>query len=242
MKAKTLIMLLFISISIFGQQTKEWLEKIENPKYASDELKKDNFKSKYLNYDFSTLLTPKHDFLGFIGQDYRRIRIYFTSIMKDTINQEKYLIKGISVVGNNICNFDGKISIEQVREYKSMHYGLDNKYENSGIKSQGILIGKYKFEENSEQNYTGIFEGIMTLKWYVDRFGIIHYDRIEWFSDRYRNNQYVGIWSDSKNGAKKICNWGECRIPFSGDLDVGAGEFSPNEKYLNKGWKEMKAE
>lgn len=242
MKIRTLIISLFISISVFGQQTKEWLEKIENLENSSNQLKKENLKTDYLNYNFSTLFSPKQDFLGFIGQDYRRIRIYFTSIIKDTSNQEKYLIKGISVVGKNVCDFDGEINIEQIREYKSMHYGVDNKYENSGIKSQGILIGKYEFKENPAQTHTGIFEGIMTLKWYIDRFGIIHYDRIEWFSDRYRNNQYVGTWSGYKNGTKKICNWGEYRIPFSGDLDIGAGEFSPNEKYLNKDWEDMKLE
>jgi hypothetical protein len=242
MKIRILIISLFICISVFGQQTKEWLEKIENPEYSSGKLKQDNFKAKYLKYDFSTQLTPKQDFIGFIGQDYRRIRIFFTSLTKDTSDQEKYLIKGISVVGNNICDFKGEISIEQVREYKSMHYGVDNKYENSGIKSQGILIGKYEFKENPEKKHTGIFEGTVTLNWYVDRFGIIHYDRIEWFSDRYRNNQYVGTWTDYKNGTKKICNWGEYRIPFSGDLDIGAGEFSPNEIYLNKDWEDMKIE
>jgi len=91
MKIKTLILLLFISISVCGQQTKKWLENIENPQYSTDELKKDNVKSEYLKHDFSTLLTPKQDFLGFIGQDYRRIRIYFTSITKDSSNKEKYI-------------------------------------------------------------------------------------------------------------------------------------------------------
>ncbi len=123
-----------------------------------------------------------------------------------------------------------------------MHYGIDNKYENSGFKSQGILIGSYEFKENPEKNHSGIFNGIITLNWYVDRFGIIHYDRIEWFSDRYRNNQYVGKWTDYNNGKEKICNWGEYRIPFSGDLDIGAGEFSPNEKYSNMDWGDMKIE
>ena len=242
MKIKTLILLLFISISVCGQQTKKWLENIENPQYSTDELKKDNVKSEYLKHDFSTLLTPKQDFLGFIGQDYRRIRIYFTSITKDSSNKEKYIIKGMSIVGSNICDFKGEINIEQVREYKLMHYGVDNKYENSGFKSQGVLIGKYLFKENPKQKHTGLFEGIISLNWYVDKHGIVHYDRIEWFSDRYRNNQYVGTWTDYKNGSVKICNWGEYRIPFSGDLDIGAGEFSPNEKYINKGWEDMKIE
>ena len=32
------------------------------------------------------------------------------------------------------------------------------------------------------------------------------------------------------------CAWGHYRIPNSGDLDIGVGEFSPNPKYLSNGW------
>jgi hypothetical protein len=46
------------------------------------------------------------------------------------------------------------------------------------------------------------------------------------------------MWAPGEYGNPKlkICNWGEFRIPFSGDLDIGAGEFSPNPKYFSKGW------
>ncbi|MCK9452376.1 MAG: hypothetical protein M0Q90_11850 [Bacteroidales bacterium] len=239
MKTSVSILLILISVTIFGQQTESWKENLENPKFSSNELIKGNLKSEYLKYDFSTLLTPKHDFLGFIGQDFRRIKIYFTSLTKDINNQDVYFVTGLSVVGDNVCDFEGEIKIDQVREYKSMHFGLDNKYENAGFKSQGILIGKYKFEENSSQSHSGIFEGIVTLNWFVDKFEIIHYDDIEWFSDRYRNNQYVGTWKEYKNDKEKICNWGAYRIPFSGDLDIGAGEFHPNPKYVNQGWEDF---
>ncbi|MBM0654943.1 hypothetical protein JMN11_14995 [Capnocytophaga genosp. AHN8471] len=37
---------------------------------------------------------------------------------------------------------------------------------------------------------------------------------------------------------RKPCNWGLHRIPCSGDLDYGAAEFSPNEKYYPYGWKD----
>ena len=230
------------STFIFGQQTQEWLYNLENPEFSSDELKKENFKTEYLKNDFSTLMIPRGDFLGYIDSDFDRIRIYFTAISKDLINQDLYRVNGVSIVDNNKCDFGGTIIIEQVREYKSMHFGGDQKYENAGFKSQGILIGKYKFEENPQQNHSGLFEGIMTLNWYIDKFGIIHYDYIQWFSDRYRNNQYVGIWTGYNTEVEKICNWGEHRIPFSGDLDIGAGEFSPNQKYFSKGWEDLKIE
>jgi hypothetical protein len=236
------IILIFSSVLIFGQQTQYWLDNLENPKFSSYELKNKNSKTEYLKYDFSTLLIPRQDFLGYIDSNFRRINIFFTSISNDPKNKEIYKVNGISIVGNNKCDFEGIITIEQVREYKSMHFGVDNNFENAGFKSQGILIGKYKFKENPKQKHSGQFEGIVTLNWYVDKFGIIHYDYIEWFSDRYRNNQYVGVWTDYKTKTEKTCNWGEHRIPFSGDLDIGAAEFSPNPKYFSKGWQDLKIE
>ena len=238
---KYLLIIAFFSFSttICGQQSTEWLKKLENPEYEIDKLKKENFITKYRKYDFSTLLVPKTNFIGYIGKDFQRIKTHFSSITKDTSNPNKYLITGISTVSNTVCDFTGEIIIQQVREYKSMHYGVDNKHKNSGFKSQGILIGTYILKENKTQKHSGVFKGIVTLNWYVDKFGIIQYDRIELFSDRYRNNQYIGTWTDYKTGNKKICNWGEYRIPFSGDLDIGAAEFSPNPKYKNKGWNQI---
>ena len=36
---------------------------------------------------------------------------------------------------------------------------------------------------------------------------------------------------------KKVCNWADFRVPYCADLDIGAGEFSPADKYLMFGWK-----
>ncbi|WP_148807340.1 hypothetical protein [Campylobacter concisus] len=54
----------------------------------------------------------------------------------------------------------------------------------------------------------------------------------------YANDLFCG---ECKVGKAQIkpCAWGHYRIPNSGDLDVGAGEFSPNIKYLNNGWSDF---
>jgi len=240
MKLKSFLILFFISLTVFGQQTKEWLRLLNNPKNIEDKLSEENVKAGFVKYDFSTLFVPRHDFLGYIGSDYRRIKIFFTTIIKDSANSEIYRIKGVSLVGDNKCDFSGTITINQVRLYKTIHFGADNEYSNKGLISQGVLIGDYEFKENPDQNHSGIFQGVMTLYWYLDKFGIIYYDNIQWFSDIYKNNQYVGTWSKYNSPDKKTCNWGEYRIPFSGDLDIGAGEFSPNPLYLNKGWEDLR--
>lgn len=230
--------MLLISIQLLGQKidySQDWLNQIENPKSESQILKSENMVNKYKSFDFTSLILPKTEFLGFIGNDYQRIYINFTSVKKAT-NPSLYSVSGNSLVLNNKCDFTGIIEIEQIREYKALHLGADNKLKDQGIKAQGALIGKYSFKENKTQAHSGEFAGVMTLYWYLDKNGTLLYDDIRIYSDEYRNNQYVGIWKDYLTKKAKTCNWGEYRIPFSGDLDYGAAEFSPREKYYDKGW------
>src|SRR4051812_17665681 len=104
--------LLICSFTISGQQSEKWLKELEKPEFDSKILKKENLKLKYLHYDFSTLMVPRTKFLGYIGVDYKRIRIYFTSIIKNQADQELYDITGVSIVDNNLCQFKGSIKIQ----------------------------------------------------------------------------------------------------------------------------------
>jgi hypothetical protein len=242
MKHLLSILILFIALSVKCQSVdyqKKWMDSIESSKYYFHELKTENKIETYQVFDFTPLFFPKHDFLGFIGPDYTRIKIYLSTITKDSVNPQIYHVLGSSIVKKNKCDFAGIISIEKIQEYKNQKIGLDSDFVGKS-KTQGILFGKYIFKENSTQKHTGIFEGLVTLTWYVDNFNILHYDNIEWYSDNFKNNQYIGTWTEYNSTIKKVCNWGELRIPFSGDLDIGAGEFSPNSKYLNNGWNESR--
>ena len=235
------LLLLLISSQAFSQQTSDWLNSLENPKDPFfHELKPDNFLTQYLSYDLSELLKPRTEFLGYIGSDYRKIEVAFTSIRRNDNIPNQYYVTGKTIVFKNSCDFEGTITFEQFREFKNMNYGLDSMYANSGFKAQGIAIGKYLFSENAKQSHVGIFEGIITAWWYVDKNGKIQYDNLSPYSDDYKNNQYIGTWSEYGKNSVRTCNWGERRIPFSGDLDIGAGEFSVNPKYLNKGWEDLK--
>ena len=196
-----------------------------------------NLKPKYVHYDFAPLLTPKNPLLGYIGGDFQRMVILFSSVKKSPEKPDVYLVRGASTVKGNQCDFEGAITITQVREYKKMHLGVDESAKDAGLQSEGILLGNVEFRENPKQPHSGIFKGVMTLGWFVDRAGAVHYDDIENYSDNYANNQYVTTWTDAVTKSVKVANWGEFRIPYSGDLDIGAGEFGPNPKYENKGWK-----
>jgi hypothetical protein len=235
------LVILFFSTNANCEQGEKWYEGLESHRFYPAAFKDKNYISEYLHYDFSTLFTPRSKFLGFIGKDYKRMRIFFISISKDTKVPSMYKIEGVSIVGNNKCNFNGNIKVIQIREFREMHFGVDDELKNEGFKSQGVVIGDYSFRENTSQKHSGTFHGKVIMYWYVDRFGMIHYDDIALsYSDNYTNNQYVGTWTDYKNGTHKIANWGEWRIPFSGDLDIGAGEFGVNPKYYEMDWEDFK--
>jgi hypothetical protein len=219
MKHLLKIVLLFLTINVYSQSTE-----------------------KFLKYDFSKLWTKTDNSIvyGFIGNNYQRIRVKIISADKDIIHNDTYLIRGKTMVKNNICDFQGTIQITNVTLYQKMHWGVDNEYKDKGIKKEGVLKAKYYYAEDSTQNHTGVFQGTLTSYWYIDKNGQLKYDDIEDYSDGYRNNQYIGTWTSYKNHQKKVCNWGDYRIPQSGDLDAGAGEFSPSDKYLQFGWQSVR--
>ncbi|MFY0608416.1 MAG: hypothetical protein JXR10_16980 [Cyclobacteriaceae bacterium] len=234
------LLLLLLSTNLWAQQTRDWINSLENPKFPMfNELKSENRLSDYLEFNLTNIINPTSKFLGYIGTDYRRIHVDFNSVTRSENTPNLYFVYGQTTVFKNTCDFEGTITIEQVREFKNMYFGVDNMFENEGIKAQGIAIGKYHFSENPKQQHVGTFEGIMTLWWYLDKDNNIKYYDFNSHSDRYKNNQYIGTWTEYGESDTKTCNWGEHRIPFSGDLDWGAGEFSINPKYYDKGWEEF---
>lgn len=227
MKA-VLFVLLFLPVFCISQQQNEWLEQFESAEYLPE-----NNIRLYQQFQFETLLVPRSDFIGYIGEDYQRIQINYTSVTRLGL---KYSVKGNSIVKNHVNHFEGEIIFNEAKEISKMHFGLDKQSNEYGFQTQGVIIGSYNFYEDSSQSFAGVFEGKMALWWYIDRHGLIKYDRIEYYSDTYKNNQYVGTWTSYATGKTKVCNWGEYRIPFSGDLDIGAAEFSVNPKYISRGW------
>ncbi|MGN6178567.1 MAG: hypothetical protein ACTHNW_05270 [Mucilaginibacter sp.] len=190
------------------------------------------------NNDFSLLFTITDNSMvyGFIGNNYQRIRIKFITVKKSTSKFPNYEVDGKSMVKNTIDIFRGTITIRSARLAKQLSYGVDDEYKNKGIKAEGRLFGTYSFSENPELAYSGRFQGTFETDFYVDKHERIHYDDIDLNADGFSNNQFTGTWTSYSTGMTKKCNWGDYRIPDSGDLDIGAGEFSPNDKYLKYGW------
>lgn len=55
-------------------------------------------------------------------------------------------------------------------------------------------------------------------------------------ADGFTNNNFTGTWTSYKSNLSRKCNWGDYRIPESRLLDIGAGQFSVDQKYRKNGW------
>ncbi len=198
---------------------------------------------RYQRYNFSPLWlktgkggmkNSDESVLGFIGDDYQRLRIKLLTVRPDVQRPGHYLITGKSKVGENILPFKGTFRLLHVRESKTLPKGLDG-VPIPAVK-MGMLLAEYELKEPVDQQNAGVFKGILRTNWYLDRKDKMQYNDINAYSDHFANNQCVGSWQSYRTKRTKRCNWGDFRIPNDGDLDQGAAEFSPAGKYGVRGW------
>jgi hypothetical protein len=216
----------------------------KNKQLRSKYLAQTELKAKLEGYDFSRLFTHSDNSViyGFIGNNYQRIRIKLIRVTKDSLSPDTYHIYGKSMVKNNIDEFVGIIKISNIKKFNPLRHGCEDEYKYKGYKGEFMLLGDYVFHESAKQNHAGTFKGSLESDFFVDKNNQIQYDDIEDCSDSYTNNQFVGQWAAYNGNIIKRCNWGDFRIPDSGDFDIGAGEFSPHgydNKYLKNGWQNM---
>ena len=161
---------------------------------------------------------------GFIGSNYRRLDIKFLSIIKNPDNPTQYFVFGKSKVAKNICEFQGIIEIKESYYCNSLEYF-------SGI--AGLIGGEYTFYETPDFGHSGKFKGRFVTYWTkseTEKFEYMELPAIE------GNNQFSGTWIQYGKTNEIITNWGDSRLPNSGDLDVGTSEFGVNTKYQEFGW------
>ena len=99
-----------------------------------------------------------------------------------------------------------------------------------------MVCGTYRLLEDSVQNQAGILAGTFASYFYLDSAGSVRYDDIGDVADDHCNNQFVGTWTAYSSHLIERCNWGDSRIPNSEQLDSGAGEFGPDERFAKNGW------
>jgi hypothetical protein len=191
-------------------------------------------KARILKFDFAPLWTRLHDndsVLGYIGENFQRMRIVILSATKQPGNPDTYNVVGKSMVRNMIRPFTGTIKIKQTASTE-----LDEDYQYEKVREAGMVYGEYRFSENARQTNTGEFQGVFVTNWVVDKNGQFKYDEILIGADGYYNNQFAGTWTSYRTKVKRPASWGDSRIPVAGDLDIGAGEFFPDQRYIRNGW------
>ncbi|QHS57671.1 hypothetical protein GWR56_19765 [Mucilaginibacter sp. 14171R-50] len=240
MKKVLLTILIACQLTVVFAQTEA--EKFSKENLSDTRLSPTELKSKLIRYDYSKLFTVTNNAFvyGFIGDNFQRIRLKIISITKDPGSPYTYQVYGKSMVKNNIDDFKGIITITNIRKYKQTSYGVDDELKGKGIKGQYLLIGTYNLGEAATQEHAGVFKGTFRSGFYLDKNNAVHYDDIDKNADGYSNNQFVGQWISHNKKLIKKCNWGDYRIPNAEALDIGAGEFSPTDKYLSAGWQTVR--
>jgi hypothetical protein len=233
--ASILFVILF-AISVYTQTDKDrakWIaERIGDSKLSTV-----TEKGRILKLDFGPLWTRLDDndsVLGYIGDNYQRLRIVILTATKHPTQADTYNVTGKSMVNNVVRPFSGTMKITKTAS--SPNAELDEEYKGEQIKEAGFVFGEYHLAEDAKQTNTGKFDGIFVTDWIVDKNDLLQYDEVMMGADGYRNNQFLGTWTSYRTKGKKPASWGDSRIPLSGDLDSGDGEFSPNEKFLRNGW------
>lgn len=178
-------------------------------------------------------LRPFPEPLGYIGDNYQRFFIHYTSVTKSKENPYQYIVTGKTKVKDNICSFTGtitvkKATIETFREYP-------------GYK-EGLVVCDVLFYEDSTHAGSGVIAGQLHSGFSINKKGKFQYDALLFMTDGFDNNSCKATWTSYKTGKRKKCNWGDYRIPDCGDLDTGAGEIYINSKYKQNGWEAFRDE
>ena len=225
-KGLIFILLTWVSVVTYGQQQKtvDFYQEIKKIDFSTI-LNADSILNEDREGGKEKLKRP--EILGFIGSDFQRLHIHFISIIKNTTNPYQYFAYGKTMVKGNICSFQGTITITEAKLYSEAEIPNIN---------QGFVTSELIFYEDQKQPSTGLIKGKLTTQFLIDKTGNLRYDAIMLIADGYSNNQFIGTWMSYKTGVSKKCNWGDYRIPESKLLDVGAGEFSVDQKYRKNGW------
>ena len=183
------------------------------------------------------LNAEKSNFLGFIGTNYKRLRITFTSIKKSEENKDVYEVEGFSTVMNkNKRTFKGTFSLLS-------HYKFAEQTVDVPLPKKGEIVGystfSYELAEDENLTATGVFKGKMIVMW-LKKVNAAPVYFLPFNRDSERNYQFFGTWTSYKTKKTSVASWGEDRIPCSRDFDEGVGDFIPKPQYWQYGWEEFR--
>jgi len=204
----------------------------------------DNIYSQYSGHDLSNLwLNIDNQTLGFFGKNKQHMLIIFDQVKKK--NKRTYSVSASRSIDSNDCQFKGEINVKAIHfiDDSIRKRGLKIAKENSDIElinrmkyPRGIILSTYDLRYHSNSS-CGYMNGIIRTNIYFKNNQIYYDDLDKAISDSFSNNSSISKCYLKTKEKSVDCHWGQWRIPMSGDLDIGAGEFIPNNRYYKYGWK-----
>lgn len=191
-------------------------------------------KEDWSNYDNEPMVDEwikRPEPLGFRGKNYQRFYIHFDTVYK--VSPTVYKLEARSRCKNEYCNIIGSIVIDSVKSYVDtmLFSGFDN------LTEEGFIYAHYDMDAYIENKQVARLFG-RSYYWYLVHNDSVYYNALMIVADGYDNNQYTGKWVNLASDDTLTCNWGDFRIPESQEeLDFGCGQFGPNKKYYDYGWK-----
>ena len=166
--------------------------------------------------------------LGFIGANYQRFYLHYTSVRPDPARPYVYQVSGKTRVKTNVCAFTGTLTVVKAELYKAPNSSYPQFRE-------GELTCRVELAEDRRQPGSGTISGTLTTYFYLDAKGQPQYNTLE-PSDGFNNNQCVATWTSYATHQRKPCHWGDFKIPESGDLDFSISDVMITAKYVPNGW------
>ena len=243
-----LLLLFVLRMSLYNtgqarRAAQEGHHKDETLSAANKALLKRNFApiwtAKKLPFEIDDMGNARPEPLGYIGEHFQRFQIHFSEARQDKDNPQQYLLTGKTKVKGHVCDFTGIFTVQSIdcgQPFTLDPKRVDGELFGARTLRAGTLKGSYELKQNSAQPPAGVLKGTFTSNFLINEQGGIDYDFLRMYSDNYCNNQFEGTWTPYGTEDTQVCNWGDYRIPNSRALDMGAGEFSPDDKFLPYGW------
>lgn len=218
--------------ALFGQN--EMANNVQFSLLSSTASQGTELKNSFLNQNFSSILkqTNNNSVIGYIGSNFERFQIKFTTIKKypyPYASSLVYTVQGQTKTKKGIAAFYGKITIANIMALQTDDTNIKNQ-----LKYQ--IVGNYKLKEYRNHKYIGVYEGQFSSLFATSSDSLHYIENIKSEDNTYSNNQFEGTYKSYYNIAVMPCNWGNQRIPNSNNLDVGLTEFVPAPQYLKNGW------
>jgi hypothetical protein len=228
MKLIVSVILIFPSLSC----AQSFADSLREEVLAGVHVQSKNELSRFRSYNFATVwkFGMTHEYDGFASDSMTRVRLKFCSLRRKS--PTIYAAKGFFLYNGRMSSFQGELTLTNVALINPYDEGCEDPYPIERIRAEGIVVANFRFTLSDSSYLAGTSSG----EWWVDSIDHLHANYRGDCADGFVNNQFAGTYYCSSTRQNLIIAWGDFRIPFSRDLDIGVGEFSPNPKYADQGW------